>query len=149
MRDEFEAWMREVKNIAEIPGGANNRDVMEYFDTYCEDYNTATLPEKYYDLRRWELKQRQKEEKKLSKKRAKLRSRLPLDDEKQAREDRKAEQRREEILKAHALLTAVDKEKAAAMREQELLRRKMKLLFDTGQYEEARKIQDRLRAGPK
>ena len=31
-----------------------NRETKEYFDTFCEDYNTATLPsDKYYNIAKW------------------------------------------------------------------------------------------------
>mmetsp|Transcript_877 Transcript_877/g.1086 ORF Transcript_877/g.1086 Transcript_877/m.1086 type:complete len:286 (-) Transcript_877:416-1273(-) len=152
MREEFEAWLREVKNIEEIPGGANNRDTMELFDTYCEDYNTVTLPQKYYNLKKWETDQQAKAAKKERKHRAKYGEPSKVDfanDEKHAKEQRQIETRRRNIQEAHAMLSAVDKDKAEAMRAQELLRRKMKFLFDTGQYEAARRIQERLKADEK
>lgn len=39
---EFEAWMRDVKGIADF--GGPKSVVLEHFRGYMEDYNTATMP---------------------------------------------------------------------------------------------------------
>jgi hypothetical protein len=53
---EFEAWVREVKRIPSFAGGKRETD--ELFSTFCEEWNTCTLPEKYYNIMAWELAQR-------------------------------------------------------------------------------------------
>jgi hypothetical protein len=56
MRDEFNAWAREVKRV-EPPGAKGELEAL--FADFCEDFNTCTLPgEKYYDLRAWEAAER-------------------------------------------------------------------------------------------
>lgn len=145
MRDEFEAWLREVKNIPEPPSG--NRETMELFDIFCEDYNTVTLPEKYYNLAEWEYKQREKAAKKEAKRLAKATGKIDLSkDERYLEEQKRIQKKREEISKLHASLVSVNKEKADAMREQDLLRRRIKFLYDTGEIEEARRLQEKLRS---
>ena len=46
MVQEFEVWLREVKNVeaATLP----KRETMEYFSTFAEDFNTCTLPHEKY-----------------------------------------------------------------------------------------------------
>ncbi|KAL1920538.1 uncharacterized protein VTP21DRAFT_915 [Calcarisporiella thermophila] len=54
---EFNAWLVEVKNV--MPDQILPRAMKQYFKEFMEDYNTATLPhEKYYNLERWESRQR-------------------------------------------------------------------------------------------
>ena len=55
-REEFIIWLREVKNI-NIEAISHVQE-KKFFEDYAEDYNTSTLPsKKYYDIRKWEVKQ--------------------------------------------------------------------------------------------
>jgi hypothetical protein len=59
---EFEVYMEEVKKIPGVDC-LPRRDVMEYFKSYIEDYNTATMPhEKYYFYAKWESEKYQQEQ---------------------------------------------------------------------------------------
>ncbi len=49
---EFDAWVREVKRLPNFSGGKRETD--ELFSSFCEEWNTCTLPEKYYNLGAWE-----------------------------------------------------------------------------------------------
>ena len=142
MRDEFEAWCREVKRLGELP--PTNHAMMDLFDTFCEDYNTVTLPEKYYNLGAWEEKQRIKAAKKAAKQQARSGVDVAMD-EKILADKKRMERKRQEINELHAKLVHVDREKAEAMREQDMLRRRIKFLYDTGEVEEARRLQEKLR----
>ena len=54
-QEEFLAWLTEVKGVSQEACG--QREMKEHFSTFCEDYNTATLPsEKYYNLKAWYVK---------------------------------------------------------------------------------------------
>ena len=54
---EFEVYMDEIKHMPGIIG-QGKREIMEHFKEFCEDYNTATMPNtKYYNLERWEMEQ--------------------------------------------------------------------------------------------
>ncbi|KND05160.1 uncharacterized protein SPPG_00828 [Spizellomyces punctatus DAOM BR117] len=52
---EFRTWLVEVKNTS--PEVLDNQKMKLHFAEYMEDYNTATLPLKYYDLDQWERQQ--------------------------------------------------------------------------------------------
>ena len=55
-REEFIVWLKEVKNLN--IESISNVEEKKRFDDFAEDYNTATFPsKKYYDLKRWELKE--------------------------------------------------------------------------------------------
>lgn len=59
---EFEVYMEEVKKIPGV-GCLPRRDVVEYFKSYVEDYNTATMPhEKYYSYAKWESQKYEEEQ---------------------------------------------------------------------------------------
>ena len=41
------------------------REIKEHFDSFCEDYNTATMPsKKYYDIQAWHAAEQAKGRKK-------------------------------------------------------------------------------------
>lgn len=41
-QEEFLAWLSEVKGVPQDACG--QRELKEYFESFCEDYNTATMP---------------------------------------------------------------------------------------------------------
>ncbi|EEC45092.1 predicted protein [Phaeodactylum tricornutum CCAP 1055/1] len=54
MKRSFDVWMAEVQGIPAFNGP--KWELQQYFATYVEDYNTATLPhKKYYDYDKWEI----------------------------------------------------------------------------------------------
>lgn len=54
---EFQAWLAEEKNVG--AAALSKRELQEMWDTFREDFNTATLPhKKYYDIRKWTAKHR-------------------------------------------------------------------------------------------
>lgn len=51
-QEEFFAWLSEVKGVSQDMCG--RRELADYFSSFVEDYNTATLPSlKYYNMRKW------------------------------------------------------------------------------------------------
>ncbi|KAI9090453.1 hypothetical protein DFS34DRAFT_637406 [Phlyctochytrium arcticum] len=56
---EFRTWLVEVKNKS--PEVLDNIKMKAMYEEYMEDYNTATLSEKYYNLDAWEQKQYSRE----------------------------------------------------------------------------------------
>jgi hypothetical protein len=63
---EFAAYLREVKKISAEALSLGERK--KYWKDYMEDYNTGTMPsKKYYNLEKWEAKERMKRLKQLSK----------------------------------------------------------------------------------
>ena len=62
---EFEAYLIEIKKIPSGSGSMSKREIMDYFSSFVEDYNTATMPhEKFYNYDKWEMSQHMKKEKK-------------------------------------------------------------------------------------
>ncbi|KAK2553161.1 hypothetical protein P5673_025618 [Acropora cervicornis] len=58
-QQEFYLWLQEVKQVN--PEVIPRFEMKKMFDSYAEDYNTVTLPhKKFYDLEKWETKQREK-----------------------------------------------------------------------------------------
>lgn len=58
-QQEFYLWLQEVKKIN--PEVFPRFEMKKMFETFAEDYNTVTLPhKKFYDLEKWEAKQRKK-----------------------------------------------------------------------------------------
>ena len=110
-----------------------------------EDYNTATMPSmKYYDLRKWEEMERTR---KLAKQARKLRKGITddvtkeFDDEAARDKEIRAEQEKRKHMRVAEALTSMDREKAAAMRQQQLLRSKMVMAHRSGDKAEAARIQ--------
>ena len=55
-QQEFYIWLRDAQNVD--PEAQPKFALDEFWATYMEDYNTATLPhKKYYDLEGWERKE--------------------------------------------------------------------------------------------
>jgi hypothetical protein len=55
-QQEFETWMREVKNLPDFNGP--KWELMDHFKSYCEDFNTCTFPSpKFYNLAKWEMEE--------------------------------------------------------------------------------------------
>lgn len=58
-QQEFYLWLQEVKKVN--PEVFPRSEMKKMFETFAEDYNTVTLPhKKFYDLEKWEAKQRKK-----------------------------------------------------------------------------------------
>lgn len=58
-QQEFYLWLQEVKQVN--PEVLPRFEMKKMFDSFAEDYNTVTLPhKKFYDLEKWETKQREK-----------------------------------------------------------------------------------------
>ena len=140
-RPEFTLWALEVKG-ADLETMSRFEE-KELFKTFMEDYNTATLPhDKYYSLETYE----------------KTtgggtgtggtggQERMVFNDEAERKRELKAQREREHadrLRQAYEEMKTTDK--AAAMREQELLRAKMALAYRTGNTKEAARLAERLK----
>lgn len=141
-RPEFTLWALEVKG-ADLEA-VSRYEEKELFRTYMEDYNTATLPHrKYYDLEAYE---RQRTARMGGTSLDLSGERMMFDDEAERRREMAEERQRqqtERLKAAYEELQTTDK--AAAMREQEMLRAKMALAYRTGNQREAQRLAERLR----
>jgi hypothetical protein len=131
-----------VRGIGEWHGPKG--ELMEYFRTFAEDFNTCTLPhDKYYDLDAWEKAE------------AVAAAARPggasassaaaginvLADEAARRKEAAEAARQRELQRTALYIAAMDKEKMAAMQRQEELRRKMQYAFKAGDVREAERLQ--------
>lgn len=144
---EFEAYMSEVKNMPGVLSGSK-REVMELFKQYIEDYNTATLPMKYYDLDKWEMNEyKQKQQKALQAKHDDHESTssssfmLKDEDDRRAelrREREREEQRRFAELKAQM---AIDKGLTESMKRQSELQTQLQIAYKKGDTQTVKRLE--------
>jgi hypothetical protein len=156
---EFEAYMDEVKKMPGITGQSRG-EVMEWFRTFMEDYNTATMPhEKYYNLEAWEMRdyrERQEEERRQRKRRLDgddeddvrdaERASFAFNDEQLVREERKREKEREERRQFEEMKAKIarDNVKREEMRGQEILRNELQVAYRQGDRETVKRLEKRL-----
>lgn len=145
-QSEFMVWATEVKGVnIELLGRAEEKELQRDF---MEDFNTSTLPEKYYDLMAWERTQARKAAAEAAKSAKKPAAGAAFDaraDEEALRRKRAEERlkfQQDRLAEAYNLLKHTDR--AKDMREQELLRAEMALAYKTGDKERAQKLFDRL-----
>ena len=121
-RGEFEAWMREHKQID--PTSLRPSESKQYFSLFIEDYNTATMPsEKYYDLHAFERKRQVLEYQELMAKKSRdskgsltnstgpVSSSATYHDEMAHRRQLQAKARRDKTAAAYRQLTSLNPEK--------------------------------------
>lgn len=148
MQRTFDVWLAEVKGVQnqKLP----KWELQNYFDSFREDYNTATLPHaKYYDYDKWEMQEytRQQEAAAALEHAVASGGRISvLTDERAHAAER---QRLRETKEAAALqLTAatMNPNKVADMKRQEQLRTQMQVAFRTGDKDTYRKLKEKLEA---
>ena len=142
---EFALWAAEEKGVKDVESMGRSEE-KELFRSFMEDYNTATLPhKKYYDLERYERHKRRSGRSAVDREKPRV-----FDDEEERRQEAIREKEREKeqrFQEAYAILKSGDR--AADMREQELLRARMKLAYRTGDHQTAQKLADKLRPDPR
>ena len=148
MRDkwpEFALWASEVKGVKDVESMGRSQE-KDLFRSFIEDFNTATLPhKKYYDLERYERHKRRSGRDRVDREKPRV-----FDDEEERRREviREKEREKEQRLQeAYTMLKSGDR--AADMREQELLRARMKLAYRTGDHQTAQKLAEKLRPDPR
>ena len=58
-QEEFLSWLADVKGV--VYEHCGQRDLKEHFESFCEDYNTATMPsKKYYNIAAWHANEQAK-----------------------------------------------------------------------------------------
>jgi hypothetical protein len=141
---EFEAYMDEVKKMPGILG-QSKREIMTYFKSFIEDYNTATMPhEKFYSYERWEIEEYKRKQHERSN---------STDFEKVQFND--AEERRIELKKQKELdekrefeLTikkmTFDKERMEGMRLQSVIQLEIQAAYKIGDMATVKKLETRL-----
>jgi hypothetical protein len=147
--------MEEVKKMPGITGQSRG-EVMEWFRTFMEDYNTATMPhEKYYNLEAWEMRDyREKQEDERRKRKRQLEDGdaaegegvIAFNDEQLLREERRREREREERRQFEEMKAKIarDNVKREEMRGQEILRNELQVAYRQGDRETVKKLEKRL-----
>ncbi|MCO5612080.1 hypothetical protein L7F22_066342 [Adiantum nelumboides] len=139
-RPEFSAWLAEIKkvNLETMPAWEEK----QMFKEYMEDFNTATLPKKYYDLDAYHRRKFMKEIKRgISKQPS---ERTEFNDEEQRRQELKKERELRKEAEVEALKHSMQSGMAQAMKEQAQLREEMQYQYRLGNFEAANAIQRRL-----
>ena len=147
-QEEFLAWLAEHKGVQQEACG--QREMKEHFSTFCEDYNTATLPsEKYYNLKAWYVKDQNRkaaEEQQAARSGEGGFERTNFDDE----SDRKADVQRERAKRAEATAKLMAQSMrdgeglAQDMKEQQALQQQMRAAWQTGHVDKAREMATKL-----
>lgn len=156
--------MEEVKHMPGILG-QSKREIMEWYRTYMEDYNTATMPHpKYYNLEAWEMKEYQTQQELDRKKKKKRRydndydfvsdgeddgSRGFMNDEQRLIEEKKRRKEEEERKQFEDIKMKMmsDRIMREEMRDQEILRNELQVAYRQGDYETVKKLEKRLAPG--
>jgi hypothetical protein len=143
MQRSFEIWLSEVHGVHMSSSNIPRYELQQYFDTYREDYNTATLPHvKYYNYDKWELEEHERL-KRESDQSGQNNSALINDERKHAMElQRIAKQKEEAALQLVA--ATMNTTKVKEMQHQKQLQSQMQMAFKMGDHETYRKIKEKL-----
>ena len=145
-RREFEAWCVEVKKLPAFTG--SKRELMELFNEFAEDYNTATMPDdKYYDLERWELEEYERRKRGERKAGGEM---TAFDDEAQVeaarRREREARDRANEEADARSAAARMGEGKRQELKDLEILRQKQQQAYKRGDLDTVRAVDRQLEA---
>ena len=143
MQRTFEVWLSEVHGVHISSSNIPRYELQQYFDTYREDYNTATLPHiKYYDYDKWELEEHETQKRELEQS-GQTSSALINDERNHAKEmQRQAMQKKEAALQFVA--ATMNTTKVKEMQHQKQLQSQMQMAFKMGDHETYRKIKEKL-----
>ena len=143
MQRSFEIWLSEVHGIHMSSSNIPRYELQQYFDTYREDYNTATLPHiKYYNFDKWELEEYEKQKRELEQS-GQNSSALFNDERNHAiAMQRIAKQKEEAALQLVA--ATMNTTKIKEMQHQKQLQSQMQMAFKMGDHETYRKIKEKL-----
>lgn len=129
----FPIWLAEVKDVP-TPAALPKYELHQYFETFREDFNTATLPHiKYYDYDTWEMQEYEKSKQQQAKN--STTAKLATDDEEQHRQLRKQRHQQQQLLTAASVRV-----KRADMERQAQLQAQMQAAFRTGDQETYRRL---------
>ena len=151
-QEEFPAWLTEVKGVQQEACG--QREMKEHFSTFCEDYNTSTLPgDKYYNLRAWYVKdqaRRASEQQQQQQRRGDDDEggfeRTSFDDEGERQRDLQRQRTARADATARVMASAMRSGEGlvADMKEQEASKQAMRAAYQTGHVDKARDMAEKL-----
>lgn len=140
----FEVWLSEIHGVHLSSSNVPKYELQQYFDTYREDFNTATLPHvKYYNYDKWELDEhnRLRQNEALKDNSA---SSAVLEDERNHANKLKLLARQKEQTAIQLVAASMNSSKIADMQQQKQLQAQMQVAFKTGDLETYRKLKEKL-----
>lgn len=143
MQRSFEIWLSEVHGVHISSSNIPRYELQQYFDTYREDYNTATLPHiKYYNYDKWELEEHEKQKRELEQT-GQNSSAIINDERNHAMEMQRIAKQKEEAA-LQLIAATMNTTKVKEMQHQKHLQTQMQMAFKIGDRETYRKIKDKL-----
>lgn len=139
---EFEAYMSEVKKMPGIMG-QGKREIREYFKSFMEDYNTATMPHvKFYNYEAWEVEDyKRQQDKKVSRHSSKIPDTFNDEEERRAEIRRGREQLEKREFDTLLSKLARDKNLREDMRRQDELRLEYQMAYKQGDMDKVKRIE--------
>jgi len=143
-QEEFFAWLSEVKGVPQE--ALRPYEIKEHFASFCEDYNTATLPsEKYYNLAKWYAGEQERKAKAEADGSA-LYERTSFDDEAERRAEIQRGRAKKESAVSNLMAKAMhgNSHLVQDMKDQEESRMKMQMAYKTSDTSTARELAQKL-----
>jgi hypothetical protein len=142
MQRSFEIWLSEIHGVHLSSSNIPKYELQQYFDTYREDFNTATLPHvKYYNYDKWELE----EHNRLRQNEAMQdRSSTVLEDERNHAKKLQLLAKQKEQAAMQLVAASMNSSKIADMQQQKQLQAQMQVAFKMGDSETYRKLKEKL-----
>ncbi len=143
MQRSFEIWLSEVHGVHLSSSNIPRYELQQYFDTYREDYNTATLPHmKYYNYDKWELEEFERQKREIEQT-GQNSSAIINDERNHALEMQRIAKQKEQAALQFVAAT-MNSTKVEEMQQQKLLQTQMQMAFKMGDHETYRRIKEKL-----
>jgi hypothetical protein len=141
MQRSFEIWLSEVRGVHLSTSNVPKYELQEYFESYREDYNTATLPHvKYYNYDQWELDEHNNKRQQGGD----SRSATVGDDERHHAQELQRLARHKEQAAVQFVAATMNSTKIANMQHQLQLQAQMQVAYKMGDMVTYRKLKEKL-----
>ena len=143
MQRSFEIWLSEVHSVHLSSSNIPRYELQQFFDTYREDYNTATLPHiKYYNYDKWEVEEFERQKREIEQS-GQDSSAIINDERNHALEMQRIAKQKEQAALQFVAAT-MNSTKVEEMHHQKLLQTQMQMAFKMGDHETYRRIKEKL-----
>jgi hypothetical protein len=138
----FEIWMSEIHGVHLSIVNIPKYELQQYFDTFREDYNTATLPHiKYYNYDKWELEEHSRLRQESLKDSSSFKA---WEDERVHANKLQFLAKQKEQAAMELVAASMNSSKIADMQHQKQLQAQMQVAFKMGDSETYRKLKEKL-----
>jgi hypothetical protein len=144
-KSEYQAWLSEIKNKE-----LTEENEKKYLNEFIEKFNNAKLQnKKYYNIQKWQVKERDRELRKHMKEKEKLKyinkdmleeKQFVFDDEGRKEKEKRLLKELEQKRRFDEAVFNMSKEKADAMKEIDFKGNLMRHYYQTGDFEAAKDI---------